>query len=167
MFLGFAGLGRAAAGPQGEAKAKAQIQRAVRSSQKPSEKATPTKPAPSPQEERLRDPFSIPKPVVMSGVENQASEEISHPCPGGTRCLVIGQLQLEGIVRVGSKMIAVLANPAHRAYFLHENEPLYNGTLTRITPDAVYFTEEYHDASGKVATREVVRQLAAPPGEKK
>ncbi|HEV2348681.1 MAG TPA: hypothetical protein VG028_02435 [Terriglobia bacterium] len=92
------------------------------------------------------------------------------PMPPGSRGLIIDQLKLEGIVRQGKenpKMIAVLANPANRAYFLHENDPLYNGVITKITPDSVYFKEDVRDAAGKTTSREVIKKLAPAPGEKK
>jgi hypothetical protein len=38
-------------------------------------------------------------------------------------------------------MIAVVTNYTKRAYFLRENDTVYNGIVSRITPDAVYFKE--------------------------
>jgi len=122
-------------------------------------------------EGNLRDPFSIPKPMLLNAsAEGAEGTMIVGSLPAGTRGLMIEQIKLEGIVRVGStnpKMIAVLANPANRAYFLHENDQLYDGVLTKITPDEVHFMEEYKDPTGKTATREVIRKLAPAPGEKK
>ena len=90
--------------------------------------------------------------------------------PPGPRGLIISQLKLEGIVRVGQnnpKLIAVLANSANRAYFLHENDELYNGVITKITPDSVYFREEIRDGEGKVSSHEVIKKLAPESGDKK
>jgi Tfp pilus assembly protein PilP len=117
--------------------------------------------------EGLRDPFKLPPPPSEGP---QTSEAPIGPLPPGSRGLIIGELKLEGIVRQGKenpKMIAVLANPANRAYFLHENDPLYNGVITKITPDSVYFKEDVRDAAGKITSREVVKKLAPAPGEKK
>lgn len=119
--------------------------------------------------EGLRDPFRLPPPP-SEGEGAQAGEMATGPMPPGSRGLIIDQLKLEGIVRQGKenpKMIAVLANPANRAYFLHENDPLYNGVITKITPDSVYFKEDVRDAAGKTTSREVIKKLAPAPGEKK
>ena len=96
--------------------------------------------------------------------------ETLGPVPAGSRGLVIGQLKLEGIVVLGKnnpKMIAVLSNPANRAYFLRENDPLYNGVVTKITPDSVYFREDVKDAGGTVTSHEVIKKLPPASGEKK
>jgi type II secretory pathway component PulC len=81
--------------------------------------------------------------------------------------LVISQLVLEGIVRqdTTNKMIAVVTNYTKRAYFLRENDALYNGVVSKITPDSVYFKENYLDPDGRVSAREVVKRLGAAPGE--
>lgn len=115
----------------------------------------------------IRDPFRLPPPPAEGG---PGGEMVTGPLPPGSRGLIIDQLKLEGIVRQGKdnpKMIAVLANPANRAYFLHENDPLYNGVITKITPDSVYFKEDVRDAAGNTTSREVIKKLAPAPGEKK
>ncbi len=61
-------------------------------------------------------------------------------------------------------MIAVVDNVSNRAYFLRENDAVYNGIVTKITPDAVIFRENALDQSGKVVTREVVKRLGQGPG---
>jgi type II secretory pathway component PulC len=87
--------------------------------------------------------------------------------PPGARGLLISQLKLEGVVREQSanKMIAVVTNDTKRAYFLTENESVYNGVVSKITPDAVYFKENVLDGNGRVTTREVVKRLSPAPGE--
>lgn len=111
-----------------------------------------------------RDPFKLPPPPGAKGEEEGG---ITGPLPPGIRGLVIGQLKLEGIVRMdtSNKMIAVVTNYTKRAYFLRENEALYNGVVSRITPDAVYFRENVLDQFGRVSTREVLRRLSSAPGE--
>jgi hypothetical protein len=59
-------------------------------------------------------------------------------------------------------MIAVVSNPLNKAYFLHENDPVYNGFVVRITPDSVVFSEQVTDKFGKKSTREVVKKVNAP-----
>ena len=87
--------------------------------------------------------------------------------PPGSRGLLISQLKLEGVVReqVNNKMIAVVTNETRRAYFLTENEAVYNGVVSKITPDSIYFKENVLDANGRVTTREVVKRMNPTPGE--
>jgi hypothetical protein len=62
-------------------------------------------------------------------------------------------------------MIAVVTNYTKRAYFLRVNDTVYDGVVSKITPEAVYFMENTLDASGRVATREVVIKLGSGLGE--
>ena len=61
-------------------------------------------------------------------------------------------------------MIAVVDTNANRAYFLRENDAVYNGVVSKITPDSVTFRENTLDSAGKVATRDVVLRLTQGPG---
>jgi hypothetical protein len=115
-----------------------------------------------------RDPFKLPE--VAGGKGGESIPEGGVPggvLPGGERGLLISQLMLEGTVREipENKMIAVVTNESKRAYFLHENQAVYNGVVSKITPDAVYFTENVLDESGRVTTREVVKKLGSASGE--
>jgi len=111
-----------------------------------------------------RDPFKLPPAPVPGGGQGQ---EITGPLPPGTRGLVISQLRLEGIVRLDetNTMIAVVTSFTNRAYFLRENDAVFNGIVSKITLDAVYFNENYLDPFGRVSTREVVKRLGSAVGE--
>ena len=89
------------------------------------------------------------------------------PLPPGKRGLMINQLKLEGVVRqdANHSMIAVVANQANRAYFLKIHDEVYDGVVTRITADSIYFNQNRLDASGQVVTREVIKKMGLPPGE--
>jgi hypothetical protein len=114
----------------------------------------------------MRDPFKLPPPPGTKGAEGIA-ESIVGPLPPGTRGLIISQLRLQGVVReeTNNKMIAVVTNETKRAYFLRDNDAVYNGVVSKITPDAVYFKENVLDQNGRVSTREVVKRLGSAPGE--
>lgn len=100
-----------------------------------------------------RDPF-------ISPVRANQNEPIN--CGTGKRCLVVDQTLLQGIVKAPNGMIAVVSNSANKAYFLRENDPVYNGFVMRITPDSVVFREQVTDKLGKKYTREVVKKVNAP-----
>lgn len=112
-----------------------------------------------------RDPFKIPPPAAPGALAGGA--EVTGPLPPGTRGLVVGQLKLEGIVRLDTTnmMIAVVTNYTNRAYFLRENDMVYNGVVSKITPDSVSFKENFLDANGRTSSREVVKRLGPAPGE--
>ncbi len=117
-----------------------------------------------------RDPFKLPElsgKAVLNGEISESMPGGGGVLPPGERGLLISQLRLEGVVRqqTQNKMIAVVTNDTRRAYFLRENQSVYNGVVSKITPDAVYFKENVLDSSGRVTTREVVKRLGSAPGE--
>jgi len=139
---------------------------AKRTSGKPQESAPPGPQAGrAPEIAGRRDPFKLP-PAPGPGGGTAEEEEVISPCTG-KRCLRISQLRLEGIVRLDATnaMIAVVDTNANRAYFLRENDAVYNGVVSKITPDTVYFQENVKDPSGRVTVREVVKKLSQGPGE--
>ena len=106
-----------------------------------------------------RDPFKVPPPPGL----NAGADEFEGPRLPGVRGLVIGQLRLKGIVREdrSNTMIAVVTNSANLAYFLRVHENVYNGVVSRITSDAVYFQQKQVDSNGRDDVREVVLKLGA------
>lgn len=130
-------------------------------------KPSSAQPVPLPASRQVvgrRDPFKLPEPPVPG----RPGEGIATgPVAPGKRGLVIGQLKLEGIIRLDatSEMIAVVDTTRNRAYFLRENDELSNGVVSRITPDSVYFRENVLDQEGRVQTREVVKRLGQAAGE--
>jgi hypothetical protein len=92
---------------------------------------------------------------------------VSGVLPPGIRGLVIAELRLEGVVRQQptNTMIAVVTNYTKRAYFLRVNDVVYNGVVSKITSEAVYFKENTLDSSGRVTTHEVEVKLGLAPGE--
>ena len=103
---------------------------------------------------KMRDPFVSPA-VRSNGV-------LSSGCDTGKRCLVVDQIVLKGIVKSPSGFIAVVENPAKRAYFMRENDPVFNGKVVKITFDTVVFQEQVLDKLGKQTMREVVKKVNAP-----
>jgi AMIN domain len=99
-----------------------------------------------------RDPFFSPVRQEPSG----------SGCSTGKKCLEIGQINVRGIVKSEAGFIAVVTNSMNKAYFLHENDPVFNGYVMRITEDSVVFQETYQDKLGKPVTREVTKRVVAP-----
>ena len=101
-----------------------------------------------------RDPFLSP---VMSKASGPG-----EACTGGKKCLAVDQISLRGIVKSDSGMIAVVVNSANKAYFLRENDPIFNGFVTKITADSVVFHETVQDAIGRPSQRNVVKKIVTP-----
>jgi Tfp pilus assembly protein PilP len=99
-----------------------------------------------------RDPFF--SPVVQ--------QSAGSGCSTGKKCLEIGQINLRGVVKAEAGFIAVVTNSLNKAYFLHENDPVFNGYVVRITGDSVVFQETVQDKLGKPLTREVTKKITTP-----
>ena len=99
-----------------------------------------------------RDPFI--SPVV--------SHAGGSGCNTGKKCLEIGAINLRGVVRAESGFIAVVSNDMNKAYFLRENDPVFNGYVMKITGDSIVFQETLQDRLGKTFTREVVKKITTP-----
>jgi Tfp pilus assembly protein PilP len=98
-----------------------------------------------------RDPFF--SPVVQQN---------GSGCSTGKKCLEIGTINLRGVVKSDNGFIAVVTNNLNKAYFLRENDPVFNGYVVKITGDSVVFQETVQDKLGKAFTREVVKRIFTP-----
>ncbi len=101
-----------------------------------------------------RDPFVSPV-VAMGGA-------VGSGCSSGKRCLAIDQIALKGVVKSEAGMIAVVVNAVDKAYFLRENDPVFNGYVVKITGDSIIFKETFHDRLGKTLTRDVTKSITRP-----
>jgi len=98
-----------------------------------------------------RDPFFSPV------VQQQGSG-----CSTGKKCLEINAINLRGVVKSDNGFIAVVTNNIGKAYFLHENDPVFNGYVVKITGDSIVFQETVQDKLGKSSTHEVVKRIFTP-----
>ena len=113
-------------------------------------------PKPKPEEKKWamngnRDPFF--SPVVQQN---------GSGCSTGKKCLEIGAINVRGVVKSDAGFIAVVTNNLNKAYFLRENDPVFNGYVVKITGDSVTFQETIQDKLGKSFTREVVKRIITP-----
>ena len=99
-----------------------------------------------------RDPF-------ISPVVNHTG---GSGCSTGKKCLEIGAINLKGVVRSDAGFIAVVTNSLNKAYFLRENDPVFDGYVVKITGDSIVFKETMQDRLGKTFTREVVKKITTP-----
>ncbi len=115
-----------------------------------------------------QDPKKAPKKFSMTGnrdpflspVVNSSSR--GSGCSAGKRCLSIDQIALKGVVKGDGGMIAVVVNALDKAYFLRENDPVFNGYVVKITGDSIIFKQSMQDRLGKTFTREVTKKITTP-----
>ena len=112
-----------------------------------------------------RDPFKFPVIGPGGGAAGKRGPGKALLRVPGKRGLLIGSLILEGIVVTENEMIAVVDDFRNRAFFLRENDVLYNVVVSSISWDTVVFKENVLDREGRVSTREVVKRMIQEPGE--
>jgi Tfp pilus assembly protein PilP len=131
------------------------------------------KPAPKAPAQAIKapEPPASPKPEEPKWAMNGKRDPFFSPvvqqstgsgCSTGKKCLEIGQINVRGVVKSETGFIAVVTNSLNKAYFLHENDPVFNGYVMRITGDTVVFQETVQDKLGKPLTREVVKRITTP-----
>ena len=154
---------------------------AVKTAAKPAAKkkaVAEAKPAPAPAQGEVavqdaksgdpKDAKSDSKPINLTGRRDPfVSPVVAHSmtgsgCSTGKRCLAIDQIALKGVVRADTGMIAVVVNAVNKAYFLRENDPVFNGYVVKITGDSIIFKETIQDKLGKPFEREVTKKITTP-----
>jgi len=123
--------------------------------------APAAKPALQPADQTIdlagkRDPFAALINTAKPG---------GPPLPPGKAGLVIGTLTVQGTVQGANGMIAVIANPDQRVYFVREGDRLYDGVVEKINLDSVTFQQDTKDAFGKPIERTVVKRLYPSAGD--
>ena len=124
-------------------------------------------PAPEASADAAKDDKSEDKKYSMTGkrdpfISPVVSRQSGSGCSTGKKCLDIEAIAVRGVVRSDSGMIAVVTNGLNKAYFLRENDPVFNGYVVKITSDSVVFKETFQDKLGKPFTRDVVKKLTTP-----
>jgi hypothetical protein len=102
-----------------------------------------------------RDPFA---PLIND------KKDAVH-LPPGKAGLVIATVRVDGAVRSGNTMIAMVSNPEQSVYFIREGDRLYDGDVEKIGLDGVTFKENSKDAFGKPVERIVTKRIYASAGE--
>jgi Tfp pilus assembly protein PilP len=105
-----------------------------------------------------RDPFA-------ALINNKKEENAGMHLPPGKAGLVIATVRVDGTVRSGVGMIAVVSNPGNSVYFIREGDHLYDGDVEKIGLDGVTFRENSKDAFGHPIERTVTKRIYASAGE--
>ena len=123
--------------------------------------AAPTAAKPEPAKPKAEE-----KKWAMNGKRDPFFSPVVHQegsgCSTGKKCLEINAINLRGVVKADTGFIAVVTNNIGKAYFLRENDPVFNGYVVKITGDSVVFQETVQDKLGKTSTHEVVKKIFTP-----
>jgi Tfp pilus assembly protein PilP len=139
---------------------------AVPAKPKPKAKAKSEPPAPAANQPVIartepvnkRDPFA-------ALVSNRKDAGSAIHLPPGKAGLVIATVRVDGAVRSGTGMIAIVSNPGNSVYFIREGDRLYDGSVEKIGLDGVTFREDSKDAFGHPIQRTVTKRIYAIAGE--
>ena len=85
--------------------------------------------------------------------------------PPGKAGLVVATVRIDGTVKSGDGMIAMVSNPEKHVYFVREGDRLYDGDVETISLDGVTFRENSKDAFGKPVERMVTKRVYQSAGE--
>jgi hypothetical protein len=123
--------------------------------------AADASPAPAGDKDKIeavgkRDPFA-------ALINNK--KDTGQRLPPGKAGLVVATVHVDGAVRSGNSMIAVVSNPEQSVYFIREGDRLYDGDVEKIGLDGVTFKENSKDAFGKPVERMVTKRIYASAGE--
>ena len=123
-------------------------------------------PAPVAAKPEPTKPKAEDKKWAMNGKRDPFFSPVVHQegsgCSTGKKCLEINAINLRGVVKSDNGFIAVVTNNIGKAYFLRENDPVFNGYVVKITGDSVVFQETVQDKLGKTSTHEVVKKIFTP-----
>jgi type IV pilus assembly protein PilP len=96
-----------------------------------------------------RDPF---KSLLATGGPKSGQKE-------GLPGVLIEELQLQGIWRVKSGLIAQMLGPAGKTYLVRKGDQLADGEVLNITTNEIVFRQNVNDPTMLKPFREVVREL--------
>ena len=115
-------------------------------------------PAELPELTHGRDPFAA---LIHASDSNAGHSNL----PPGIAGLQVSTIQLQGMVKTSGGMVAVVANPQDRVYFLHDGDHIYDGVVEKIGLDEITFLQQSKDAFGRTVDRDVSKRLYPIAGD--
>ena len=128
---------------------------------KPAPPAQPPPPTPDPgytyNPDGRRDPF-----VTLAG-RGEAGVGPGMPRPTGVAGLLIGEVNVKGVLRDRDGYLALLQAPDNKTYTVRVGDKLFDGTVKSINQEKVVFSQNVNDPLSLVKQREVPKPVR--PGE--
>jgi Tfp pilus assembly protein PilP len=104
-----------------------------------------------------RDPF-----VTLAG-RGETAGTPGGPRPAGISGLLIGEVNVKGVLRDKSGYMALLQAPDNKTYTVRVGDKLLDGTVKSISQERVVFSQNVNDPLSLVKQREVPKPVR--PGE--
>jgi Tfp pilus assembly protein PilP len=124
--------------------------------------ATPQSPPPTPAPGYAYDPSGRRDPFVsLTGRTEGAGP--NAPRPAGVGGLLIGEVNVKGVLRDRSGFMALLQAPDNKTYTVRVGDKLLDGTVKSINQEKVVFSQNVNDPLSLVKQREVPKPVR--PGE--
>ncbi len=109
-----------------------------------------------------RDPFLNPLLLIKRRQESLDEEVSRGQPPPGIAGMTISEVKFMGVsIRNGMKT-AVFQGVDRRAYFLQEDDKLFDGYIKKISADSIQFVKETKFKSGKLITQDITKRLRKP-----
>ena len=133
----------------------------------------PAKPAPAPQppaqEPPKIDPGYVYEPAgrrdpFVSLVGRGTETKPGTPRPPGLGGLLIGEVNVKGVLRDKSGFIAMLRGPDNKTYNVRVGDRLLDGAVKSITQEQVIFSQDVNDPLSLVKQRDVSKPVRQPEG---
>jgi type IV pilus assembly protein PilP len=139
-----------------------------RAQQPPAQPApAPAKPAPqpppTPEPGYTYNPAGRRDPFVSLVGRGETGAGPGLPRPSGLGGLLIGEVNVKGVLRDRNGFMALLQAPDNKTYTVRVGDKLLDGTVKSINQDKVVFSQNVNDPLSLVKQREVPKPVR--PGE--
>jgi Pilus assembly protein, PilP len=141
----------------------------VAAAQQPAKPAAPPPPAKPAQPLPTIDPGYVYDPAgrrdpFVSLVGRGSDTKPGAPRPSGLAGLLIGEVNVKGVLRDRSGFIAMLQGPDNKTYNVRVGDKLLDGSVKSITHEQVIFSQDVNDPLSLVKQREVPKPVRQAEG---
>jgi type IV pilus assembly protein PilP len=144
--------------------AKAQQPPAAQPGAKPAQPQAPAQPPPpTPDPGYSYNPDGRRDPFVSLVGRGETGSGPGMPRPSGVAGLLIGEVNVKGVLRDREGFLALLQAPDNKTYTVRVGDKLFDGTVKSINQEKVVFSQNVNDPLSLVKQREVPKPVR--PGE--
>jgi Tfp pilus assembly protein PilP len=129
---------------------------------KPAQPAAPQPPPPTPEPGYAYNPAGRRDPFVSLAGRGDGTGA-GMPRPAGVAGLMIGEVNVKGVLRDRDGFLALLQAPDNKTYTVRVGDKLFDGTVKSINQERVVFSQNVNDPLSLVKQREVPKPVR--PGE--
>lgn len=140
----------------------------ARAQQPPQPKPAPARPSqpapPTPDPGYTYDPAGRRDPFVTLAGRGEAGTGPGMPRPAGVAGLLIGEVNVKGVLRDREGFLALLLAPDNKTYTVRVGDKLFDGTVKSINQEKVVFSQNVNDPLSLVKQREVPKLVRPSEG---